>query len=103
MYDELEKDGSGNAVYGCDSILLDSSDNLIHSKPDKLVSLIDVNGMVVVDTPDALLVCPRNSSQKVKELVSLLKKKNDERAYLHQTVYRPWGSYTVLESSERHK
>lgn len=103
MYDELEKDGSGNVVYGCDNILLDSADNLIYSKPKKLVSLIDVSGMVVVDTPDALLVCPRSSSQKVKDLVSALKNKNDERAYLHQTVYRPWGSYTVLESSERHK
>jgi len=33
----------------------------------------------------------------------MLKNKDDERAYLHQTVYRPWGSYTILESSERHK
>ncbi|GFO97964.1 mannose-1-phosphate guanylyltransferase/mannose-6-phosphate isomerase, partial [groundwater metagenome] len=103
MYDELEKDSSGNVVYGCDNVSIESTDNLIYSKPKKLVSLIDVSGMVVVDTPDALLVCPRSSSQKVKDLVSALKNKNDERAFLHQTVYRPWGSYTVLESSERHK
>ena len=103
MYDELPKDSSGNVVYGCDNVSIGSTDNLIYSKPKKLVSLIDVSGMVVVDTPDALLVCPRSSSQKVKDLVSKLKKNGDERAYLHQTVYRPWGSYTVLESSERHK
>jgi mannose-1-phosphate guanylyltransferase/mannose-6-phosphate isomerase len=103
MYDEFEKDGSGNVVYICDNVSIGSTDNLIYSKPKKLVSLIDVSGMVVVDTPDALLVCPRSSSQKVKDLVTMLKKKDDERAYLHQTVYRPWGSYTVLESSERHK
>jgi mannose-1-phosphate guanylyltransferase/mannose-6-phosphate isomerase len=103
MYDELEKDSSGNVVYGCDNVSIGSTDNLIYSKPKKLVSLIDVSGMVVVDTPDALLVCPRSSSQKVKDLVSVLKNKGDERAYLHQTVYRPWGSYTILESSERHK
>ncbi len=103
MYDELEKDGSGNVVYGCDNVSIESIDNLIYSKPKKLVSLIDVSGMVVVDTPDALLVCPRSSSQKVKDLVSMLKKEDDERAYLHQTVYRPWGSYTILESSQRHK
>ncbi len=103
MYEELEKDGSGNVVYGCDNVSIGSNDNLIYSKPKKLVSLIDVSGMVVVDTPDALLVCPRSSSQKVKDLVSVLKKNDDERAYLHQTVYRPWGSYTILESSERHK
>lgn len=103
MYEEFEKDGSGNVVYDCDNISIESADNLIYSRPKKLVSLIDVKGMVVVDTQDALLVCPRNSSQKVKELVSMLKNKDDERAYLHQTVYRPWGSYTILESSERHK
>jgi mannose-1-phosphate guanylyltransferase/mannose-6-phosphate isomerase len=103
MYDEFEKDSSGNVVYGCDKLLIDSAYNLIYSKPKKLVSLIDVKEMVIVDTPDALLVCPRSSSQKVKEIVSELKKKNDERAYLHETVYRPWGSYTILESSQRHK
>ena len=103
MYDELEKDGSGNVIYGCDKVLLNSTNNLVYARPKKLVSLIDVNEMVVVDTQDALLICPRSSSQKVKEVVSQLKKNNDERAYLHDTVYRPWGSYTVLESSERHK
>ena len=103
MYDEFPKDSSGNVVYGCDNVSIGSNDNLIYSKPKKLVSLIDVSGMVVVDTPDALLVCPRSSSQKVKDLVSALKKNDDERAYLHQTVYRPWGSYTILETSERHK
>ncbi|VVB88986.1 2-C-methyl-D-erythritol 4-phosphate cytidylyltransferase [uncultured archaeon] len=103
MYDEFEKDGSGNMVRGCDNVSIGSTDNLICSIQKKLVSLIDVSGMVIVDTPDALLVCPRSSSQKVKDLVSVLKKKGDERAYLHQTVYRPWGTYTILESSERHK
>ncbi len=103
MYEELGKDAHRNAVYGCSDVLINSSGNLIYSKPKKLVSLIDVNDMVVVDTSDALLVCPRSSSQKVKDVVSSLKNKNDERAYLHETVYRPWGSYTILESSERHK
>lgn len=103
MYDEFEKDSSGNVVYGCDDSLINASGNLIYSKSNKLVSLIDVNNMVIVDTPDALLVCPRDSSQKVKELVNELKNKNDERVFLHQTVYRPWGSYTILESSEHHK
>lgn len=103
IYDEFEKDGSGNVLYGCDGLFVDSVDNLVFSKPDKLVSLIGVRDMVVVDTPDALLVCPRSSSQRVKDAVVALKDRNDERANFHETVYRPWGSYTVLESSERHK
>ncbi|MCX9013643.1 MAG: mannose-1-phosphate guanylyltransferase/mannose-6-phosphate isomerase [Candidatus Methanoperedens sp.] len=103
MYNEFAKDASGNVVYGCDHSFINAAGNLVYSKPDKLVSLIDVKNMVIVDTPDALLVCPRSSSQKVREVVNDLKNKNDERAFLHQTVYRPWGSYTILESSERHK
>jgi len=103
LYGENEKYEQGNVVYDCDDVLIDSTDNLIYSKPDKIVSLIDIHDMVVVDTPDALLVCPRKSSQRVKDVVTALKDANDERAYLQQTVYRPWGSYTILEASEGHK
>jgi mannose-1-phosphate guanylyltransferase/mannose-6-phosphate isomerase len=67
-----------------------------------MVSLIDTNDMAVVDTPDALLICPKASSQKVKQIVNELESNNDPRATIGQTVYRPWGSYTVLESSENH-
>lgn len=103
MFDEFERDKYGNVVFGCDDASLDSSGNIIQSTENKVVSLIDVDNMVVVDTPDALLVCPRESSQRVKEVVGSLKEKDDERAYLHRTVYRPWGSYTVMEESERYK
>lgn len=103
MYNELEKNGGGNAVHDCDNVSLDSTGNLIYSTKKKVVSLIDVDDMVVVDTPDALLVCPRASSQKVKDVVDTLKASGDARADLHRTVYRPWGSYTILEDSERHK
>ncbi len=103
MYLETEKNEKGNALYNCEDISINSTANLIYSKKGKAVSLIDVNDMVVVDTDDALLVCPRRSSQKVKEIVTALKEKKDERALLHQTVYRPWGSYTILETSGRHK
>lgn len=103
MYDKFEKDDRGNVVYGCDSVIIDSSNNMISSKPKKLVSLIDINDTVIIDTTDALLICPRGSSQKVKDIVTELKNKKDERAYLHETVYRPWGSYTILEDSGKHK
>jgi mannose-1-phosphate guanylyltransferase/mannose-6-phosphate isomerase len=103
IYEEFDKDRESNIVYNCDDVLINSSGNLIYSKPNKIVSLIDIKDIVVVDTPDALLVCPKDSSQKVKDVVSSLKDKKDERAQLHQTVYRPWGSYTILENSERHK
>jgi mannose-1-phosphate guanylyltransferase/mannose-6-phosphate isomerase len=92
IYEESEKDDNGNVIYECEDILINSRNNLVYSKCDKLVALIDVENMAVVDTPDALLVCPRKSSQKVKQVADTLHSKNDERAYLQQTVYRPWGS-----------
>lgn len=103
IYDEFEKDGSNNVTQDCDNVMINSKNNLVFSKKNKLVSLIDTNNMIVVDTPDALLVCPRSSNQKVKEIVAQLKAKNDGRAFLHETVYKPWGSYSVLGLSERHK
>ncbi len=103
LYEELKLSNNRNVVYDCDDKLVDSYDNLIYSKSKKLVSLIDINNMIIVDTPDALLICPRGSSQKVKNIVTELKNNKDERAFIHKTVYRPWGSYTILEDSERHK
>ena len=103
IYDELEKDSVGNVVYECDPLLLNSDGNFIYSKCDKIVSLIDIKDMIIVDTSDALLICPKSSCQKVKEIVSELKDKNDERAYIGQTVYRPWGSYTLLEEYQGYK
>ena len=103
IYDELEKDSVGNVIHECDSMLLNSDGNLVYSKCGKIVSLIDIKDMVIVDTSDALLICPKSSSQKVKEIVSDLKDRKDERAFIGQTVYRPWGSYTLLDSSPGHK
>lgn len=102
IHDEFKKDESGNCINDCDSTLLDSCGNLVYSRPEKVVSLIDVKDMVIVDTRDALLVCPKESSQKVKAVVSELKARNDERALSGQTVYRPWGMYNILEKSGRH-
>ena len=103
IYDELEKDSTGNVIQECDPLLINSDGNFVSSKCGKIVSLIDVKDMVVVDTSDALLICPRSSSQKVKDIVSELKSRDDERAFIGQTVYRPWGSYTLLEASQGHK
>jgi mannose-1-phosphate guanylyltransferase/mannose-6-phosphate isomerase len=99
----LEKDLAKNCAIGCEDIFLDSTGNFVHSQSDKLVSLIDMNDMIVVDTTDALLICPRKSSEKVKDIVSILRQRNDDRVNIHKIVYRPWGSYTLLESSEKHK
>ena len=54
LYDEIEKDEKGNVIYDSDDVLIDSIDNLVYLKGGEIVSLIDVNDMVVVDTPDGV-------------------------------------------------
>ncbi|XRO75226.1 mannose-1-phosphate guanylyltransferase/mannose-6-phosphate isomerase [Methanocaldococcus sp. 28A] len=102
IYDVFDKDNNGNVIYG-ETILLNSKDNLIYSYNGKLVSLIGINDLIVVDTKDALLICNKGDSQKVKNIVKYLKQKNDERILYHKKVYRPWGWYEVLEIGKFYK
>ncbi len=100
LYDILEKDSEGNAVMGrC--YLLDSRGNLVIG--ERLVALIGIQNLMVLDTGDALLVCPRGRGQDVKVLFKKLKENGDSEAIVHRTVYRPWGSYTVLEEGPGYK
>ncbi|MBW9221805.1 mannose-1-phosphate guanylyltransferase/mannose-6-phosphate isomerase [Methanothermococcus sp. SCGC AD-155-C09] len=102
FYDEFKGDNNGNILFN-ESIALNSKNNLVKSNKDKLISLIDVDNLIVVDTKDALMICKRESSQRIKEVFNKLKGKNDERVLYHKTVYRPWGSYTVLEENMFYK
>jgi mannose-1-phosphate guanylyltransferase len=70
VYQLMPKDEKGNSFNG-PALILDSQGCLVHS-PEKTVALIGVTDLVVVDTPDALLVCPRQRSQEVKKIVDLL-------------------------------
>jgi len=79
----------------------DENNNFIFSH--KHVSLIDVQDLIVVDTEDALLISQKGSSQKVKEIVNVLKYENEELTKIHATVHRPWGTYTVLENEFGYK
>ncbi|MCR4942355.1 MAG: mannose-1-phosphate guanylyltransferase/mannose-6-phosphate isomerase [Campylobacter sp.] len=99
LYDEFEKDEFGNTK--CQNhININSSRNLIFSNTRK-VATIDIDDMIIVDTKDALLVCKKGSSQKVKQVVAKLK--DDDIAKSHVTTHRPWGSYTVLEDENGYK
>jgi len=68
-----------------------------------MVTLAGVDDLIVVDTPDALLVTKRGNSQKIKEIVAELKGRETELCHIHLTAHRPWGTYTVLEESESYK
>lgn len=106
LYEELEHDSSGNALLltdGCDAspVAIDAADNLIIS--DKQVAVIDVEGLCVVDTADALLISHRGSGQKVKEVVAHLKANGSDLPNVHVTAHRPWGNYTILDEEKGYK
>ncbi len=69
----------------------------------RVVATIGLNNMVVVDTPDATLVCPKDRAQDVKAIVNLLKRQGAPEHLEHRTVHRPWGSYTVMEEGKGYK
>ena len=101
-WDELqEKDRKGN-LFLADAIDIDSQDLTVLSQ-NRLIATIGLNGLVVVDTPDALLVADKKRSEEVKKVVEVLKKGKREEHYTHTTVKRPWGSYTVLNTGSRFK
>jgi len=81
---------------------IDASGNYIHAG-GKHVGVIGVDNLVVVDTPDALLVCDRAGTGRVRELVERYDRRHDPITQFHLQVHRPWGSYTVLEESRGYK
>ena len=76
VYELARRDGSGNAI-ALDSVCIDAADNFVDA-PGKLVALLGVNGLVIVDTPDALLVTTRQHAQKVGDVVKALEKQSRE-------------------------
>jgi mannose-1-phosphate guanylyltransferase len=62
-----------------DTVLIDANNNLVHAGKDKLVSLVNIDDMIVVASDDAVLICPRGNSQRVKEVVEALEKKGGDR------------------------
>lgn len=99
FYDEAPHDDFGNAAIG-DVVLRDVKECYVHST-HRLVAALDVEGIAVVETPDAVLVMDREKTQGVKELISGLKTAGRPECSTHLTVYRPWGHYQVLAAAER--
>ncbi|WP_439112244.1 mannose-1-phosphate guanylyltransferase/mannose-6-phosphate isomerase [Hydrogenophaga sp.] len=101
VWDALPKDALGNATQG-DVLAVDSRNNLVHAS-SRLVGVVGVNDLVVVETPDAVLVAHRASAQGVKQIVALLQAQHREEHNLHRKVHRPWGWYDSIDESERFK
>jgi mannose-1-phosphate guanylyltransferase len=100
LYDELPKNGDGNTA-NPHHISIDSHNNLILAH--KTIATIDIDDLIIIDTEDALLISKKGSSQKVKEVVAELKKRDSHLPNIHLTAHRPWGTYTVLEDTPGYK
>jgi mannose-1-phosphate guanylyltransferase/mannose-6-phosphate isomerase len=94
-------DDNGNRVVG-KALLVDSRECYVQAE-DRYVAALGVDNLLIVDTPDALLVADRGHAQEVKQVVERLREDKDELYRFHTTVHRPWGTYTVLEEGDRFK
>lgn len=88
-------DSNGNRVEG--EALLHDVDNCYLMSQDRIIGAVGVENLIVIDTPDALLVANRGRAQEVKHIYAQLKERGHETHKLHRTVHRPWGTYTILE------
>ncbi len=94
-------DNEGNVVRG-NAVMIDTENSIIHADK-RVVALIGLKDMIVVDTDDATLICPKDRAQQVREVVSRLRDRNAVEAMEHRTTHRPWGHYTVLDQGPMYK
>lgn len=95
LEDIMGKDASGNVVSG-NVVGIDSRDSISFSS-GRLVASIGLKGMVVVDSQDATLICPKDRVQEVKQLVQKLKEEGRHEYLLPRVEERPWGHFSILE------
>lgn len=99
LWDIAPRDADGNHVTG-DAVLEDTSGCYVHSDTS-LVSTIGVRDLIIVDTPDALLVADKSRSQDVATIVKRLKQSNRKEHEQHVRNYRPWGFFETLNVGPR--
>ena len=96
LWDSKSKDNHNNVCEG-DVILNKVNNSYVHSS-NRLVSVHDVSNIIIIDTPDALLVSNKQSSQDIKSIVQKLKSDNRSESTIHRKVYRPWGYFDSIDS-----
>ncbi len=99
LWQVCEKDAAGNVIRG-EVMLEDSSDSMVLAE-SRLVAAIGLKDMIVVETPDAVMVTDKRHTQDVKKIVARLKSEGKQHAVNHRKVYRPWGWYDSIDSGSR--
>ena len=99
LWEVGSKDENGNVVHG-DVCSVDTSDALLIAQ-HRLLACVGLENIVVVETPDAVLVARRDKAQEVRQIVSRLKRDGRRECLTHRKVSRPWGSYDGIDADER--
>lgn len=99
IWNQSPKDANGNVIEG-DAIVTDGANNYVRAS-GRLVQVLGVEGLAVIDTPDALLIAPLDRTQEVKGLVSDLAEQGRPEASTPARVHRPWGWYQSMDLGER--
>ncbi|MGU3287108.1 mannose-1-phosphate guanylyltransferase/mannose-6-phosphate isomerase [Methylobacterium mesophilicum] len=100
VWQVLDHDAQGNAVRGRVS-LIETKNSLVHSQGGGLTAVVGLEDVIVVATPDAVLVASKARSGEVKQLVNALRASNEPEADAHLRMYRPWGWYQRIDIGER--
>ncbi len=101
VWSALPRDDKGNSHKG-DVLVVDCRNTLVNAT-NRLVSLVGVQDLIVIETPDAVLVTNRDRCQDVKYIVEQLKTAKREEHSLHRKVHRPWGWYDSIDNGDRFK
>ena len=99
LWEVSKKDKNGNVLSG--NIVNKFTQNCFIKSDKKLVVGIGIKNLIIVDTSDAVLIVHKDDCQKVKEIVTYLKKIGSNVGTDHQTMYRPWGSYTLIAKGDK--
>lgn len=99
LWEISNQDDSGNVLDG-DVIVYDTKNTMIIAQ-HRVVAAVGLNNMVIIETPDAILVCHKDKAQDVKEIVEHLKKTGRSEYQIHRRVYRPWGYYEGVDAGDR--
>jgi mannose-1-phosphate guanylyltransferase/mannose-6-phosphate isomerase len=98
LWEQNEHDAEGNVVKG--DVLLDEVNNsYIHSE-GPLVTVLGLDNILVVVTPDAILIASKDKDQQLKNIIQKLQLQKRQELLTHPVVTRPWGSYQVIDSGK---
>jgi len=101
IWDVSERDEEGNAVEG-DVFIHDAQNNLLIAQ-HRMLAAVGVDDLIVVETPDAVLVLDKNRAQDVKAVTTFLKEAKRDEHVFHRKVHRPWGGYEPIDEGARYQ